>query len=58
MIQHNTVLMDLKNGKTSDPYRLVLNLVDKINLKTHDRYIPLSNLTLNLPYVEEHKNMK
>ena len=50
--------MDLKNGKTSDPYRLVLNLVDKINLKTHDRYIPLSNLTLNLPYVEEHKNMK
>ena len=34
MIQHNTVLMDLKNGKTCDPYRLVLNLVDKINLKS------------------------
>ena len=34
MIQHNTVLMDLKNGKTSDHYRLVLNLVDKINLKS------------------------
>ena len=34
MIQHNTVLMDLENGKTSDPYRLVLNLVDKINLKS------------------------
>ena len=34
MIQHNTVLMDLKNGKTSDPYRLVLNLVDKKKKKS------------------------
>ena len=29
----NTVLMNSKNSKTSDPHRLLLNLKDKIGLK-------------------------
>ena len=29
--------MNSKNIKTSDPYRLLLNLSDKINLKTSDK---------------------
>ena len=29
----NTILMNSKNNKTSDPHRLLLNLTDKINLK-------------------------
>ena len=29
----DTVFMNSKNSKTSDPHRLLLNLTDKINLK-------------------------
>ena len=43
----NTILMNSKNSKTSDPHRLSLNLTDKINLKTSDDYIALSSLSIN-----------
>ena len=36
--------MNSKNSKTSDPHRLLLNLPDKINLKS-DKYVALSNLS-------------
>ena len=32
----DTIFMNSKNSKTSDPYRLLLNLSDKINLKGSD----------------------
>ena len=35
--------MNSKNGKTSDPHGLLINLADKINLKSHAR-------TMNLKY--------
>ena len=38
--------MSSKNSKTSDLYRLLLNLTDKIVLKRKDKYIPLSNLII------------
>ena len=38
-----TIFMNSKNSKTSDPYRLVLNLSDKINSNRSDQYVPLSN---------------
>ena len=37
--------MNSENSKTFDPYRLLLNLSDKINLKRGDKYVALSNLT-------------
>ena len=37
--------MIFKNSKTSDPHRLLLNLSDKINLKS-DKYVALSNLSI------------
>ena len=37
--------MNSENGKTSDHYRLSLNLSDKINLKRSDKYVALSNLS-------------
>ena len=40
--------MNSKNSKTSDFHRLLLNLTDKINLKSNDKYVALSNLSLNL----------
>ena len=40
----DTVFMNSDNSKTSDPHRLLLNLSDKINLKSKDKYVALSNL--------------
>ena len=33
----NTTFMNSKKSKTSDPYRLLLNLSDKINLKRSEK---------------------
>ena len=34
----------LRIAKASDPHRLLLNFLDKINLKRSDKYVVLSNL--------------
>ena len=38
--------MNSENSKTSEPYRIILNLADKINLKRSDKYVALSNLNM------------
>ena len=38
--------MNSENSKTSDLYRLILNVTDKINSKRSDKYIALSNLNI------------
>ena len=38
----NTISLNSKNSKTSDTYRLLLNLTDKINWKRSDKYVALS----------------
>ena len=38
--------MNPENGKTPDPYRLLLNLTDKINFKRSDKYVALLNLSI------------
>ena len=42
----NTIFLNSKNSKTSDPHRLLLNLSDKIDLRRKDKYISLSNLSI------------
>ena len=42
----DTIFMNSKNNKTSDPHRLLLNLTDKINLKGSDKYVTLSNFII------------
>ena len=42
----DTIFMNSRNSKTSDPRRLLLNLSDKINLKRSDKYVALSNLNI------------
>ena len=42
----DTILMNSENSKTPNPHRLVLNLADRINLKTSDKCIALSNLSI------------
>ena len=41
----NTIFMNSKNSRISDPHRLLLNLTDKINLK-RNKYVTLSNLSI------------
>ena len=41
----NTTFMSSKNSITSDPCRLLLNLLDKINAKRSYKYVALSNLS-------------
>ena len=43
----NTLFMNSENSKTSDPHRLLLNLLHKINLKWNDKYVALSNLSIS-----------
>ena len=38
--------MNSGNSKTSEPHRLLPNLLDKLNLKEKDKYAALSNLSI------------
>ena len=42
----NTIFMNSKNTKTSDPHRLLFHIADKIHLRRKDKYIALSNLSI------------
>ena len=42
----DSIFMNSKNSKTSDPHRLLVNLTDKIDLRRKDKYIALSNLSI------------
>ena len=42
----DTIFINSKNNKTSDPHRLLLNLTDKINLERSDNCVALSNLSI------------
>ena len=53
--------MNSENSQTSDPHRLLINLVDKINLKNKNKYVALSKLSIyytwkniNLEYQLQH----
>ena len=42
----NTIFVNSENNKTPEPYTLLVNHLDKINLKRSDKYVDLSNLSL------------
>ena len=44
----NTIFINPKNSKTSDPHRLLLNLTDKINLRRKDKYIAVSHVNISI----------
>ena len=37
----NTIFINSENIKTSDPYRLLLNFSEKIDLERSDKYVAL-----------------
>ena len=42
----DTIFLNSKNNKTSDPHILLLNLTDEIILKRSDKFVALSNLSI------------
>ena len=50
----NATFMTSKNSQTSHHKRILFNLTDKINLKGSDKYVTLSNLSINYTW----KNVK
>ena len=40
----DTIFMNSENSETYDLHGLLLNLTDKLDLRTKDKYIALSNL--------------
>ena len=42
----DAVFMNSKNSKTSDPHRLLFNLINKINLKGSDKHVAMSMLSI------------
>ena len=42
----DTIFMNSENSKVSETYRLLLNLVDKVNLKKRDKYIASSSCSM------------
>ena len=54
----DTIFMNSKSSKTSDPDRIFLNLTDKINLKTSDKYVALSDLSIYHTWENTEKSYK
>ena len=50
----SAIFMNYANSRTCNTHRLPLNLSDKTNLKRSDKYVALSNLSINLTW----KNVK
>ena len=50
--------MNSENSKTSDPYRLLLSLTEKIDLRRKDQYIALSNLSIYYTWKNIKKSYK
>ena len=53
-----TIFMNSENSKKSEPHRLLLNIVDKINLKRSDKYVALSNLSMYYTWKNIKSNTK
>ena len=43
----DTIFMNWGNSKTPNSHGLLLNSLDKIDLKRSDKYVPFSNLSIN-----------
>ena len=54
----DTIFMNFKNSKLSDPYRLLLNLTDKIDLRRKYNYIALSNVSIYYTWKNIKKSYK
>ena len=50
--------MNSENSKTSDLHRLLLNFTDKINLKSSDKYVAVSKLSICYTWINIKKSYR
>ena len=50
--------MNSKISETFDPLRLILNIINKINFKKRDKYVALSNLSVQCTWKNIKKSYK
>ena len=54
----NTIFINYENRISSDPHRLLLNPLGKINLKRSVKYVTLSNLSIHYTWKDVKKSYK
>ena len=54
----NAIVINSQNNKTCDSHRLLLNVMDKINLKRSGKYVALSNLSIYYTWKKLKKKKK
>ena len=54
----NTIFRNSENSKTSEPQRLLLKFTEKINLKKSEKYVVLSNLSIQYTWKNIKKSYK
>ena len=54
----NTIFLNSENSKTSDSHKLLLNFIDKIDLRRKDKYIALLNLNISYTWKKINKSYK
>ena len=54
----DTMIMNSGNSETSDLHRLLRNLLDKLNVKSSDKYVALSNLNIYYTWKNIKKSYK
>ena len=54
----NTIFMNSYNNEISYPHRLLINLLDKTNLKRSDKYVALSSLSIYYAWTNIKKSDK
>ena len=54
----DTIFMNSENSKISDLHRLLLNLLNNIDLKRRDKYAALSNLSIYYTWKNIHEELE
>ena len=58
-----TIFMNMENSKTNEPHKFVLNLSQRLDLKSSNKHVALQNLSIyytrkNIKYQYENNTLK
>ena len=60
-IRAETIFMNTENSKTSEPHKFALSLLQRLDLKSSDKYVALQSLSIYYTWKnirQQHKNNK
>ena len=53
-----TIFMNTENSKTNEPHKFVLNLSQRLDLKSSNKHVALQNLSINYTWKNIRKQYK